>query len=108
MLLELLPEQVVVGGLAGEAVPVLGQHNGYVPRGHEVPHAVHAGPLQAGAALSGVLYLLENLVAFSGGAGPQGLDLLGERVSGAGLPVCGHSDIEDRPLRAVAVRIRHD
>ena len=54
VLLELAPEEVVIGGLAGEAVPVLCQHHRDAPSGHEVPHAVHAGPLEARAALAGV------------------------------------------------------
>ena len=81
MLLELAAQEVVVGGLAGEAVPILREHHGDAAGGHEVPHAVHAGPLQAGAALAGVLYLLEDLVAFSGSIVSQGFDLLGERVA---------------------------
>ena len=67
VLLELAPEEVMIGGLAGEAVPVLGQHHRDTAGGHEVPHAVHAGPLKACAALSGVYYLLEDLVPFAGG-----------------------------------------
>ena len=67
--------------LAGEAVAVLGQHHGDATGSHEVPHAVHTWPLQACAALTGVSYLLEDLVAFSGGVSPQGFDLLGERVA---------------------------
>ena len=106
MLLELLAEQVVVGGLAGEPVPVLCQHHGDAPGGHEVAHAVHAGPLQAGAALSGVLHLLEDLVAFSGGVVSEGFYLLGERVAGAGLLICRDAGVEDSPLRAVAVVLR--
>ena len=104
MLLELAPKEVMVGRLAGEAVPVLRQHHGDAAGGYEIPHAVHAGPLQARAALAGVLYLLEDLVAFSGGVLSQGFDLLGEGVAGAGLLVGGDAGVEDRPLRAVAVR----
>ena len=51
---ELPLEQVVVGGLAGEAVSVLGQHHGDAACGHQVPYAVHARPLQARPALAGV------------------------------------------------------
>jgi hypothetical protein len=81
VLLELTLEEVVVGGLAGEAVPVLGQHHGDAAGGHEVPHPVHAGPLQARSALAGVRYLLGNLVALTGGVVPQSLDLLGEGIA---------------------------
>jgi hypothetical protein len=34
---------------------------------HEIPHTVHTWPLQAGAALSGVRYLLKYRVPFTGG-----------------------------------------
>src|SRR5215212_1630152 len=34
--------------------------------------------------------------------------LLGEGVAGAGLLVSGDAGVEDGPLRAVAVRVRHD
>ena len=68
----------MVGGFTAEAVPVLRQHDRHAAGGHEVPHAVHAGPLQAGAALAGVLHLLEDLVAFAGGVVSQGFYLLGE------------------------------
>jgi len=55
----------VIGQLTGEAVSILSQHHRNAPGGHEVPHAVYAGPLQRSAALSGVLYLLEDFVAFT-------------------------------------------
>src|SRR5215217_2521367 len=45
VLFELTPEEVMVGGLAGDAVPILCQHHGNAPRGHEVPHTVHAWSL---------------------------------------------------------------
>src|SRR5215212_3314919 len=97
MLLELPPEQVVVGGLAGEAVPVLRHDDGDAPTGDEVPHTVHAGPFQARTALSGILNLLEDLEAFSGGKVSQGFYLLGERVARAGLLVRGDAGVEDGP-----------
>src|SRR5215212_1466804 len=67
VLLELTPQEVVIGGLAGEAVPVLGEYHEHAASSDEVPHAVHAGSLKGCAALAGVLYFLEDLVAFSGG-----------------------------------------
>ena len=76
--LELPAEEVVVGRLTGEAVPVLCQHHGDVARSHQVPHTVHAGPLKACSTLSRVYYLLEDLVAFSGGVLLQGFYLLGQ------------------------------
>src|SRR5215217_6688785 len=67
---ELPPQQVVIGGLAGEAVPILCQHHIDTTTGYQVPHTVHTGPLKAGAALSGVRYLFEDLVALSRGVLP--------------------------------------
>src|ERR687890_97421 len=61
ILLELLAQQVVVGGLAGDTVSILGQHHGDSASSHEVPHTIHAWPLKACAALPGVYYLLEDL-----------------------------------------------
>jgi len=58
MLLELAPEKVMVGGLAGEPITVLGQHHIDTTTRYEFPHTVHTWPLQAGAALSGVYYFL--------------------------------------------------
>ena len=52
--LELAAEEVVIGRLAGEPIAVLCEHHIDTASGHEVPHAVHARPLQACAALSGV------------------------------------------------------
>jgi hypothetical protein len=54
MLFELAAQQLVVGGLAGEPVAVLCQHHIDTTTRHEIPHTVHAGPLKAGAALSGI------------------------------------------------------
>src|SRR5215203_520776 len=107
VLLELSPEQVMVGGLPGYTVPILRQHHRHTTSRYQVSHAVHPGPLQTRAALSGVLYLLEYLVAFSGGVLTQGFDLLGQGVARAGLLVCGDAGVEDGPLGAVAVRVRH-
>jgi hypothetical protein len=58
VLFELTPEEAMVGGLAGDAVPVLCQHHIDTTTRYEVPHTVHAWPLKACAALSGVYYLL--------------------------------------------------
>ena len=60
-----------VGGLASEAIPILCQHHGDAASSHEIPHTVHAWPLKACAALSGVRYFLKDLIAFP----------LGERIS---------------------------
>src|SRR5918993_558233 len=104
MLLDLASEEVMISRLAGEAVPVLSEHNRDAPSAHQVSHAVHARPLQACAALSGILYLLEDLVPFASSVRSQSFDLLGERVSAAGLLVCGYTGVKDGPLWAVAVR----
>jgi hypothetical protein len=101
---KLLSQEIQVRGLSGDPVPVLGQHHRHAASRYQVPHAVHAGPLQAGAALSGVLYFLEDFVPFAGGVGSQSFYLLSERVSATGLFVGGDAGVEDGPLRAVAVR----
>src|SRR5215211_8966332 len=44
MLLKLLAQQVVIRRLTREAVPVLSEHQGDAPGGHEVPYTVHAWP----------------------------------------------------------------
>jgi hypothetical protein len=77
VLLELPAKQVVVGRLTSKAVSVLCEHHGHTASGNQVPHVVHAGPLQTGAALPRVLYLFEDLVAFVGGVVSHGFDLLG-------------------------------
>src|SRR3712207_3234461 len=82
-LLELAPEEVVVGRFPREAVPVLREHHRDVPSLHEVPHPVHPRPLEACPALAGVRDLLEDLVALFGGVLSQSLQLLGEGVAGA-------------------------
>src|SRR5215217_864145 len=87
---------------------ILCQHHGDAASSHEIPHTVHTWPLKACAALSGVYYLLYDLVPLTGSIRSQGFDLLGEAVAGAGLFVCGNAGVEDGPLRAVAVRGRHD
>ena len=43
-----------------------------VREGYQVPHTVHAGPLQGCAALAGVLYLLEDFIALSPAVASQG------------------------------------
>src|SRR5918995_5618197 len=98
MLLELAPQEVGVCRLTAETVPILSEHHGDASSAHQVPHTVHAGPLQAGPTLSGICYLFEDLVAFSGCVVSEGFDLLGERVAGAGLFVCGDAGVEDSPL----------
>lgn len=67
VLLELAPEQVMISGLAGDAVSVLSEHNRDPTGSHEVPHTVHTWPLKAGAALSRVRYFFEDLVPFTAG-----------------------------------------
>src|ERR671915_1819620 len=104
MLLELAPQEVGVGGFAAETVPVLCQHHSDASGGNQITHAVHAWPLQAGTALTWVYHLLEDLIALSDSVRSQSFDLLGERVSAAGLLVGGDAGVEDGSLRAVAVR----
>ena len=77
MLLELALEQVVIRWLTGEPIAVLREHDIDTASGHEIPHTVHTWSLKAGAALTGVYYLLEDLVAFTGGVLSQGFELLG-------------------------------
>jgi hypothetical protein len=57
-LLELAAQQVMVGRLAGKAIPVVCWHLRNTSNGHEIPPTVHTGYLQACAALSGVFHLL--------------------------------------------------
>jgi hypothetical protein len=66
VLLELALEQVMVSRLTGESIAVLCQHNIDTTIRYEVSNAVHTWPFKAGPALSGVYYLLEDLVAFTG------------------------------------------
>src|SRR5215210_1704618 len=98
----------MVSRLAGEAIPVLREYQRNTTGSHEIPHTVHTGPLQAGAALTGVLYLLEDFEAFSGSIGPQSFDLLGQRVAGACLLVRTDTGVEDGTARTVAISIGHD
>src|SRR5687767_3521669 len=97
MLLELASQEVGVGGFTAETVPILCEHHIDAASAHQVSHTVHARPLQACAALSGVRYLLEDLVPFSSGVLPEGLKLLGEGVARAGLLVCRDAGVEDGP-----------
>ena len=60
----------MIRGLAGESVPILRQHHIDTTTRYEVTHTVHTRPLKARAALSGVYYLLEDLVPFTGGVLP--------------------------------------
>ena len=85
MLLELAPQELGVGGFAAETGPVLCQHHEDAASSYEVPHAVHTWPLKACATLSGVRYLLEDLVAFAACVGSEGLKLLGRVRSLSGL-----------------------
>jgi hypothetical protein len=61
----------VIRRLAREAVPVLCEYHRDRACGYEIAHPVHAWPLQARPALSGVHYLLDDLVALAGGVLPQ-------------------------------------
>jgi hypothetical protein len=70
VLLELPPQEIGIGGFAAEAVAVLSKHQGDATSRHKVAHAVHTWPLKACAALSGVYYLLQDLVPFTGGVLP--------------------------------------
>ncbi len=63
----------MIGGLACEAVPVLGQHHSDITSRYKVPHTVHARTLQARAALSGVRDFLEDVAPFAGGVLSQSL-----------------------------------
>src|SRR5215203_6419470 len=91
----------VVPRLAADPVYVLGQHHRHAACSHEVPDTVHAGAFKSHAALSGVRYLLEDLVSLAGGVLPQSLDLLGEGVPAPCLLVGGDAGVEDGPLGAL-------
>src|SRR5215203_7405693 len=91
----------VVPRLAADPVYVLGQHHRHAACSHEVPDTVHAGAFKSHAALSGVRYLLEDLVSLAGGVLPQSLDLLGEGVPAPCLLVGRDAGVEDGPLGAV-------
>jgi hypothetical protein len=65
VLLELPPQEIVVGGLSSEAVPVLGEHHRNAAVVHQVPHPIHPRTLEARPALARVLNLLEDLVALA-------------------------------------------
>jgi hypothetical protein len=65
MLLELASQEIGVGGFAAETVPILSEHHRDAASAHQVAHAIHTWPLKAGAALSGVYYLLEDLITFA-------------------------------------------
>jgi hypothetical protein len=67
LLLKLPAEQVVIRRFARELVPILRQHRRDTASAHQVPHAVHAWPLKARAALYGIYYLFEDLVPFTSG-----------------------------------------
>jgi hypothetical protein len=66
MLAERLAQIREVRGLTREPVAVLRQHRRDAPVGHEIPHGVHSGPLQATAALHRVRHLIKVLVAITG------------------------------------------
>src|SRR5215207_7809513 len=70
VLLELLTKEVVISGLAGEAVTVVGQYNRDTSSGYKVPHSVHSQACERCPALAGVGYLLEDLVAYCTDIGP--------------------------------------
>src|SRR5918997_1390127 len=106
VLLELALEQVVVGGLAGEAVAVLRQHQRNSALGHEVAHPVHAGALQARPALARVPHLPEDLVPLARRVLAQQLEALRERVAAPGLLGGRDAGVEDRPLGAATVGAR--
>jgi hypothetical protein len=94
----------MVGWLASEAVPILGEHHRNATSGHQVPNSVHTRPLQARTALARVLYLLEDLVALPCGILPQCFKLLGEGEAAPCLLVGGDAGVEDGPLGAVGAR----
>jgi hypothetical protein len=77
VLLEFPPQEVMVSRLAGEPIAVLCEHHSHTATRYEISHTVHTWPLKARATLSGVYYLLKDLVAFSGCVLPKGLKLLG-------------------------------
>src|SRR5215204_522088 len=85
VLLKLPPQQVMVGGLAGEPVAVLCQHHGGATSSHEVPHTVHTWPLKAGAALSGILLPPQGPRSLHGQRTPAGLLSVGRGSSLSGL-----------------------
>src|SRR5215218_5703957 len=107
VLLELSPQEVVIGRFPSEAVSILGQHYRHPTGSHQIPHPVHARPLQAGPALPGVHNLLQDLVPLAVRVLPQGFHLLSEGVAASSLLVCGHAGIEDSPLGAGTISARH-
>jgi hypothetical protein len=52
--IELPSEEVSIRRFPAETVPVLSEHGRSAPGGYQVPHMIHARPLQAGTTIAGV------------------------------------------------------
>jgi hypothetical protein len=76
VLLELLAEQVGVGGLASEAIAVLSEYYRYASPCHEVTHPFQPRTLKGCAAETGVRHLLHDFVALAPGVRAQRIELL--------------------------------
>src|SRR5215211_2373659 len=67
VLFELLAQQVVVGWLPGEPIPVLGEHQRDSALSHEGPYLVYPRSFQRDPTLPGIADLFHDLIAFSEG-----------------------------------------
>src|SRR5215212_1866510 len=107
MLLELSSQKIVVSGLSSEAVPVLRKHHRDAASGDEIAHLVHTRSLHTRSALTRVRDLCEDLVLLAGRILPQRFHLLGQGVATPRLLIGGYAGVENRPLRAVTIDVRH-
>ena len=107
MVFKLALQQVMVSGFAGEAIPVLGKHHRDTTAGYQVPDAIHAGPLEAGATLGGIGDFFLDLIAATSGVITQSLELLCQRVAAPDLLLGGDASVEKCPLGAIAGSVVH-
>ena len=99
-----------MGGLAAQAVPVLGEHHRDAAAPHQIPHPVETGAHEGSAALPRVDDLRDHLKARAQGVRPQRLELLGEGKAVSRLLFRGHPGVEhggDDLTRAIHSRRVH-
>lgn len=89
---------MVIGGLASEPVPVLGEHDEDIAGSCQVSDSVHPWPREARPTLLGVRYFLQHLVPLAGRVLSQGFQLLDQGVAALGLLFSGDAGVEDGTL----------
>jgi hypothetical protein len=103
---ELFAKDVVEGGFATEAIPVLREHRVYATARYEIAYFVHTRALKRSTAESGIGNLFDHVEAFTLTILSQGVKLLGDAEAVLfGLLSGRYAGVKNGSLRTMPVSV---